>query len=201
LLKTSPRLILPAVLLACSCARFCGEDTVIYDFDMDPPSQKPADPGGDYLATSPDQARFGFPADDTPSAPPTQNVKVEPRDEQQLDVRELTPHDPSWYSGHDKKKKSEGAGGERSLAGIRDGRELYGAACAACHGADGSGEPMREKNPRVGDLRSSELQDKWKDTELTELIERGRGDMPPMRARLTVDQITAVIGHMRSLRR
>jgi cytochrome c553 len=186
--------------LACSCARFCGDDTVVYDFDMEPPAPKQGDPGDDYLATSPDQARFGFPADDTPSKPPTQNIKVDPKDEEGLEVRELTPNDPSWYSpNHDKKKRAER--GERSLAGIRDGKELYAAACAECHGADGSGEPLREKNPRVGDLRSSELQDKWKDADLAELIARGRGEMPGLRERLSVDQITAVIVHMRSMRR
>src|SRR5436309_487413 len=79
-----------------------------------------------------------------------------------------------------------------------DGPALYKAKCAACHGADGSGQTPMGKSMKLRDLRSPEVQ-KQTDKELFMLVSDGKGKMPAFKAKLTQADIDAVVSYIHSL--
>jgi mono/diheme cytochrome c family protein len=79
-----------------------------------------------------------------------------------------------------------------------DGAATYKTKCAACHGPDGSGQTPVGKNLKVKDLSSPEVQN-LTDAELTKVLTDGKGKMPP--SKLAADDIKAVIGFVRSLKK
>jgi len=81
---------------------------------------------------------------------------------------------------------------------LADGAATYKAKCTACHGADGSGQTPVGKSLKVKDLRSPEIQ-KLTDAEITKSLASGKGKMPP--SKLAADDIKAVIGYVRSLKK
>jgi cytochrome c6 len=80
----------------------------------------------------------------------------------------------------------------------QDGPTLFKARCAMCHGADGKGENPMGKKLNVRDLGSPEVQ-KQTDAELTTIISKGKGKMPPFEGKLTAEQIGQVLAHIREL--
>ena len=78
------------------------------------------------------------------------------------------------------------------------GAALYKAKCAACHGADGKGETAMGKANKLRDLGSSDVQ-KQSDTELTTIIESGKGKMPAYGKSLKPDQVKELVTYIRSL--
>jgi cytochrome c6 len=80
----------------------------------------------------------------------------------------------------------------------QDGPTLYKAKCAMCHGADGKGETPMAKKLNVRDLGSPGVQ-KQTDAELTTIISKGKGKMPPFEGKLTAEQIGQVLAHIREL--
>jgi cytochrome c6 len=80
----------------------------------------------------------------------------------------------------------------------QDGPSLYKARCAMCHGADGKGETPMGKKLNIRDLGSPEVQ-KQTDAELTAVISKGKGKMPPFGGKLTAEQIGQVLAHIREL--
>jgi cytochrome c553 len=77
------------------------------------------------------------------------------------------------------------------LAPLRaqDAAALYKSKCAACRGADGSGNVPTGKTLGVTDLTSGDLQ-KQTDAQLTDSIANGKGKkMPAYKGKLTDDQI------------
>jgi len=79
-----------------------------------------------------------------------------------------------------------------------DGASLFKGKCAACHGADGSGNSAAGKAMHVRDLASADVQ-KQTDAELTALITNGKGGMPAYKDKLTADQIKQLVGFIRQL--
>jgi len=79
-----------------------------------------------------------------------------------------------------------------------DGAALYKTKCAACHGADGSGQTPVGKSLKLQDLRSPEVQ-KLSDADLTKLLTEGKGKMP--KSNLSADDMKAVIAFVRSLKK
>jgi mono/diheme cytochrome c family protein len=79
-----------------------------------------------------------------------------------------------------------------------DGAATYKAKCTACHGADGSGQTPVGKSLKLQDLRSAEVQ-KLTDEEMTKILSDGKGKMPA--TKLSADDIKAVIGYVRSLKK
>ena len=79
-----------------------------------------------------------------------------------------------------------------------DGAALFKGKCAACHGADGSGATPVGKSMKVRDLRSDAVQ-KQTDIELTKTISGGKGKMPGYGKSLSLDDIKALIAHIRTL--
>lgn len=80
----------------------------------------------------------------------------------------------------------------------QDGPTLFKTKCAMCHGADGKGETPMGKKLNVRDLGSPEVQ-KQTDAELTTIISKGKGKMPPFEGKLTAEQIGQVLAHIREL--
>ena len=79
-----------------------------------------------------------------------------------------------------------------------DGAALFKTKCAACHGADGSGDTSMGKTLKIRDLRSAEVQ-KQTDAELTEITTNGKGKMPAYKGKLTDDQIKQLVAAIRDL--
>src|SRR5713226_6314099 len=57
------------------------------------------------------------------------------------------------------------------------GESTYKAKCAVCHAANGSGDTSMGKKMKLRDLRSPEVQ-KQTDSELSDVIAKGKGKMP-----------------------
>ena len=85
-----------------------------------------------------------------------------------------------------------------SLHAQGDGPATFKAKCAACHGADGSGDTSMGKSLKLRDLRSADVQ-KQSDADLTGIITNGKGKMPSYKGKLTDDQIKAVVATIRDL--
>lgn len=90
------------------------------------------------------------------------------------------------------------AGALPALAGgAADGAALYKSKCAMCHGADGK---KINKATGVRDLTSAEVQ-KQSDGELIKITADGKGKMPAYKSKLSAEEITAVVAHIRALAR
>ena len=81
-----------------------------------------------------------------------------------------------------------------------DGAALYTAKCASCHAADGSGQTPMGKSMKLRDLRSADVQ-KQTDAELTRITTNGKGKMPAYKTKLTAEEITALVAHMRTMKK
>lgn len=91
-----------------------------------------------------------------------------------------------------------------TLAAARDsgdtdnaGRATFKGACISCHGENGAGTPLG-KSLQAPDLRSEDVQKK-SDAELAQTVSDGKSNMPPFKASLNPEQITAVINFVREL--
>lgn len=75
---------------------------------------------------------------------------------------------------------------------------VFDAKCAMCHSKDGSGNSPMGKNMHVPDLRSKTVQSK-SDTELYNLIAKGKGIMPHYGNQLSKAQINDLVAYIREL--
>jgi len=80
-----------------------------------------------------------------------------------------------------------------------DGPATYKAKCAACHGADGSGQTPMGKSMKLRDLGSPEVQ-KQTDKELYAWTADGKGKMPAYKSKLSDAEINALVAHMRTFK-
>jgi len=81
------------------------------------------------------------------------------------------------------------------------GAELYKSrGCSACHGKDGAGQTTMGKNMGVRDLSSADVQ-KQSDAELAAIITKGKGRMPAQEGKLSKDQISELVKHIRTLKK
>ncbi len=67
-----------------------------------------------------------------------------------------------------------------------------------CHGPEGAAQTAMGKKLGIRDLRSPEVQ-KQSDAELTQIIEKGKGKMPPFEGKLTKEQSAALVAYIREL--
>ncbi len=81
-----------------------------------------------------------------------------------------------------------------------DSASLFKTKCAACHGADGSGDTSMGKALKIRDLGSAEVQ-KQTDAQLTEIVSNGKSPMPAYKGKLTEDQIKGLVAYIRSLKK
>ena len=76
--------------------------------------------------------------------------------------------------------------------------KLYQTKCAACHGADGSGNTTVGKALKLRDIRDPEVQ-MISDADLTTLIAKGKDKMPANEKSLKPEQIKALVDYTREL--
>jgi cytochrome c551 len=81
-----------------------------------------------------------------------------------------------------------------------DGAATFKTKCATCHAVDGSGNTPMGKKLALRDLRSAEVQ-KQTDAQLSNVIAKGKGKMPPFGKSLSGDQIPELVAHVRTLRK
>jgi mono/diheme cytochrome c family protein len=77
---------------------------------------------------------------------------------------------------------------------------LYKTKCAVCHGADGSGNTPMGKALKMRDLASDGVQAQT-DTQLVAITSDGKGKMPAYKGKLSDEQITQLIGYIRTLKK
>jgi cytochrome c6 len=82
---------------------------------------------------------------------------------------------------------------------LADGPAVFKAKCAACHGADGTGQTAVGKTMKIRDFHSADVQ-KQSDADLTKIIEGGKNKMPAFKGKLTADEIASVVKVIRSLK-
>lgn len=75
---------------------------------------------------------------------------------------------------------------------------LFKEKCASCHGADAAGKTAMGEKLKLRDLRSPEVQ-KLSDSELKQVIAKGRNKMPAYEGKLAGDQITQLAAYIRGL--
>jgi cytochrome c6 len=85
-------------------------------------------------------------------------------------------------------------------SGQSAGDALYKSKCQACHGPDGSGDTVMGKKLGAKDLRSAEIQ-KQSDSQITEIITKGKEKMKGFEGRLTPDEVKTLVAHVRSLKK
>jgi mono/diheme cytochrome c family protein len=87
-----------------------------------------------------------------------------------------------------------------AYAGAAEGKDLYTAKCAACHGANGEGKPAIAKMMNVTQkhLASKEVQAK-SDADLKKVILEGQGKMKPV-ASVTAKQADDIVAYVRTLK-
>lgn len=79
-----------------------------------------------------------------------------------------------------------------------DGQKIFEQNCVMCHGADGSGDTPVGKGVGAKDLRAPEAQ-KMTNAQISEQIEKGKGNMPPFGGTLNKAQIDSLIPYVRGL--
>jgi mono/diheme cytochrome c family protein len=84
------------------------------------------------------------------------------------------------------------------IAAQSDAAGLFKAKCAMCHAENGSGNSPSGKALKAKDLRSAETQAK-SDTELSDVIAKGRNKMPGFGQKLRPDQIQQLTAYVRQL--
>ena len=80
------------------------------------------------------------------------------------------------------------------------GPDAFRARCAACHGADGSGDTPAGKSLKVRDMRSAEVQGQ-SDGDLLNIISKGKGKMPSYDKKLGADTCGQLVQVVRSFRK
>ena len=83
-------------------------------------------------------------------------------------------------------------------AAVEDAATTFKTNCASCHGMDGSGNTAPGKQLKVRDLRSAEVQ-KQADNKLTEIIAKGKNKMPGYSSKMSKDQISQLVAHIRAM--
>jgi cytochrome c6 len=78
-----------------------------------------------------------------------------------------------------------------------DGKALYDAKCAMCHGKDGVAKPMAKGSANLNDA-------KWQEATKAEAIQTvitdGKGKMKGYKDKMSSEEITAVAGYVKTLK-
>lgn len=91
--------------------------------------------------------------------------------------------------------------GSTTMAVFQDGKAIYDAKCAKCHGVDGKGVDKFKKQG-VKDMTDPNWQKAHTDAKIKADINNGKGDfMPAWKGKLKPAEITAVVKHIRSFKK
>ncbi|HTR25441.1 MAG TPA: cytochrome c [Terriglobales bacterium] len=83
---------------------------------------------------------------------------------------------------------------------LADGGAEFKVKCAPCHGARGGGETKLGQHLRVRDMGSADVQ-MQSDSQLTEIVRKGRGKMPAYEGKLKKEQIEELVRYIRTLKK
>ncbi|MBA3321679.1 MAG: c-type cytochrome [Pyrinomonadaceae bacterium] len=98
-------------------------------------------------------------------------------------------------------KKAHGALATSSPQDFAPAKAVYEQNCARCHGADGRGQTKLGELYNAPDLTNAKRLKRQGNKSLTALITRGRGGMPAFSKKLSRDEINALVGYVRSLKK
>lgn len=94
-----------------------------------------------------------------------------------------------------------GFAGSATPVAFQDGKAIYDAKCAKCHGVDGKGVDKFKKQG-VKDMTDPNWQKAHTDAKIKADINNGKGDfMPAWKGKLKPAEITAVVKHIRSFKK
>lgn len=79
-----------------------------------------------------------------------------------------------------------------------DAAKVFKANCALCHGANGDANTPTGKALKAKDLKSPEIQSQ-SDSQLVEVITKGRGKMPAFGAKLSPDTTNSLAAYIHQL--
>jgi cytochrome c6 len=79
-----------------------------------------------------------------------------------------------------------------------DASALWGQHCASCHGKDGSGNTAMGKKLGVKDYTKTQS---FSDDEAANVIKNGKGKMKGYKAKLSDDDVKALVAYVRSLKK
>jgi len=92
-----------------------------------------------------------------------------------------------------------------SLASAADGKAVFEAQCAKCHGADGKGATKAGKMAGAADLTDAKVQAGLSDEKIATTIRQGvkQGDKTKMKAfpDLSADEVKALVDYVKSLKK
>ena len=86
-----------------------------------------------------------------------------------------------------------------TLSAAEDGRQIFEANCAPCHGRNADGNTPAGRTWRVPDLHSQQVQS-LADEQLLEIVRNGKGKMPAWGGLLSQIDITHVLTYVRTMR-
>jgi cbb3-type cytochrome c oxidase subunit III len=91
------------------------------------------------------------------------------------------------------------AASSRVTPSVADGAAVFGSKCVLCHGKDGAGLPSWKAKGQP-DLTDADWQRSHTDAQIAETIKNGKGKyMPSFKAKLSDEEVNAVVAHVRSL--
>lgn len=98
--------------------------------------------------------------------------------------------------------------GLASAAADKKTERLWKSKCASCHGADGKGDTEKGAEMGIADVTTAAWQKQFTDDQIKDVIAKGlkrekngkQQEMKPL-ADLTPEQVTALVGYVRSLKK
>jgi len=81
-----------------------------------------------------------------------------------------------------------------------DGGAIFKSKCAMCHGPDGSGQTAMGRSLKLRDLGSADVQ-RQTDAQLIAIVADGKEKMPAYKGKLSPDEISQLVAHIRTLRK
>lgn len=88
-----------------------------------------------------------------------------------------------------------------SVASSADVTENWVKNCASCHGKDGTGNTVMGKKSGVENYTDPKAQAKFTDADAVKIIQDGKGKMKAFKDKLTAEEIKALVGYIRSLKK
>ena len=95
----------------------------------------------------------------------------------------------------------KGGRGRTSAETLAQGRTVYAANCARCHGGDGVGRTTLGEMVEAPDLTDARWQGRRGDARMISSVTRGRGQMPAFGKKLSKDEIAAAVAYVRTLKK
>jgi len=87
-------------------------------------------------------------------------------------------------------------------AAVLDGKKVYGAKCAVCHGLDGKGKPALAKSKKLDPAALDLTKEATVKKPLADLVKAtsdGTGKMTGMKSKMTAEEINAAVQYMLTL--